>query len=63
MKTPQTHFENEQARIKDLFQQLFQLQIQMEECSDCRFQTENEVAELRNNIDQLMQTLMDRYLI
>lgn len=61
MRTLQTNFRNEQDRIKDLFQELFQIQIQLTEFSDLRFYFYDEIQSLIETIDRLMQCLMDNY--
>lgn len=61
MRTLQTNFRNEQDRIKDLFQELFQLQIQLGKFNDPRFYFHDEIQSLIETIDRLMQFLMDNY--
>lgn len=57
-KTPQFH---EQQRLKELFQQLFNFQIWLEQATDRTDISRFEIEEITKTIDQLLTILMDRF--
>ena len=61
MNTLKTDFREEQEMIKHLFQELFVIQIELENYVDPKFHFHLKVKNLMRIIDQLMQILFDMY--
>jgi len=58
MKTTQTNPRKDQVMIKDLFKELFYLQMELEKHNDPNCQHYEEIKKLIAKIDHLMQCLL-----